>query len=134
MLYFAAILLLATGIAHSYLGERYILVRLFRRDDLPKLFGGTAFTTGTLCFAWHLTTVAWWGFAYMLVAIAGPGLDADHALKSIAVVALVSGFFPLVFTRGPHLSWIHEVEGGLMIEKTVAGLESEGPFDLKVAR
>jgi hypothetical protein len=106
MLYFAAILLVATGIAHSYLGERHILVRLFRRDDLPKLFGGTAFTTGTLRFAWHLTTVAWWGFAYMLVAIAGPGLDANHALKAIAVVALVSGFFPLVFTRGRHLSWL----------------------------
>jgi hypothetical protein len=42
----------------------------------------------------------------MLVAIAGPGLTADHALKTIAVVALVSGFFPLVFTRGRHLSWI----------------------------
>jgi hypothetical protein len=106
MLYFAALLLLATGIAHSYLGERYILIRLFRRGDLPKLFGGTAFTTGTLRFAWHLTTVAWWGFAYMLVAIAGPGLQSDHLLKAIAVLAFVSGLFPLVFTRGRHLSWI----------------------------
>ena len=106
MLYLAALLLLATGIAHSYLGERYILIRLFRRDDLPKLFGGTSFTIGTLRFAWHLTTVAWWGFAYMLITIAGPGLDSDHVLKSIAVVALVSGFLPLVFTRGRHLSWM----------------------------
>lgn len=55
MLYLAALLVLATGIAHSYLGERYILIRLFRRSDLPKLFGGTAFTVGTLRFAWHLT-------------------------------------------------------------------------------
>ena len=106
MLYFAAALLLAIGIAHSYLGERYILIRLFRRDDLPKLFGGTAFTTGTLRFAWHLTTVAWWGFASMLVAIAGPGLDEEQALKTIAAVAVVSGLFPLVFTRGRHLSWM----------------------------
>jgi hypothetical protein len=81
-------------------------MRLFRRNDLPKLFGGTAFTTGTLRFAWHLTTVAWWGFAYMLVAIAGSGLDDAQALKTIAVVALVSGLFPLVFTGGRHLSWI----------------------------
>jgi hypothetical protein len=106
MLYLAAILIVATGIAHSYLGERYILVRLLRRTDLPKLFGGTAFTAGTLRFAWHLTTVAWWGFAYMLVAIAGPGLDADRALTAIAAVALVSGLLPLIFTRGKHLSWI----------------------------
>jgi hypothetical protein len=54
----------------------------------------------------NLTTVAWWGFAYMLVAIAGPGLGADHALKAIAVVALVSGFLPLLFTKGRHLSWL----------------------------
>lgn len=106
MLYIAATLLLVVGIAHSYLGERYILVRLFRRDNLPKLLGGTAFTTGTLRFAWHLTTIAWWGFAYMLVAIAGPGLSAVHALKTIAVVAAVSGCLPVVFTRGRHLSWM----------------------------
>ena len=106
MLYLAAILILATGIAHSYLGERYILIRLFRRSDLPQLFGGTAFTVGTLRFAWHLTTVAWFGFAYMLVAIAGTGLDRDHALKAIAGVAVVSGFLALFFTKGRHLSWI----------------------------
>lgn len=42
----------------------------------------------------------------MLVAIAGPGLDSDHALKAIAGVALVSGFLPLLFTKGRHLSWM----------------------------
>jgi hypothetical protein len=56
MLAFA--LVVATGIAHSYLGERYILIRLFKRGDLPKLSVGTEFTKGTLRFAWHLTTVA----------------------------------------------------------------------------
>ncbi len=106
MLYLAALLLVALGIAHSYLGERYILIRLFRRNDLPKLFGGTAFTTATLRFAWHVTTVAWWGFAYMLAAVAGPGLDSSHAVKAIAATAFVSGFFPLVFTKGRRLSWI----------------------------
>ncbi len=43
-LYIAALLLFLVGVAHSYLGERYILIRLFRREDLPKLFGGTQFT------------------------------------------------------------------------------------------
>lgn len=41
----SALLLFAVGIVHSVLGERYILLRLFRRTDLPKLFGGTEFTT-----------------------------------------------------------------------------------------
>jgi hypothetical protein len=34
------------AVAHSYLGERYILRRLFRRTGLPKLFGGEEFTSG----------------------------------------------------------------------------------------
>jgi hypothetical protein len=106
LIYLAVLLLFVTGVAHSYLGERYILIRLFKRDSLPPLFGGTAFTAGTLRFAWHLTTVAWWGLGYLLLVIAGPGLEARHALYAIAAIALVSGFFPLVLTKGRHLSWI----------------------------
>jgi hypothetical protein len=106
MIYGAALLLFVTGVLHSYLGERYILIRLFKRDNLPALFGGTVFTAGTLRFAWHLTTVAWWGLGYLLLVIAGPGLEARHALNAIAVIALVSGIFPLVLTKGRHLSWV----------------------------
>jgi len=49
-LYVAALLVVATGMAHSYFGERYLLMRLFRRNDLPKLFGSTDFTVRTLRF------------------------------------------------------------------------------------
>jgi hypothetical protein len=56
LLYAAAALIALLGLAHSVLGEQYILIRLFRRD-LPKLFGGPEFTWRTLRFAWHLTTV-----------------------------------------------------------------------------
>ncbi len=47
----AALLAAGVGAAHSYLGERYILTRLFRRQDLPKLFGSDWFTRRTLRFA-----------------------------------------------------------------------------------
>ena len=43
-LHTAVLLALAIAAAHSYLGERYILIRLFRRDNLPKLFGSADFT------------------------------------------------------------------------------------------
>jgi hypothetical protein len=42
----------------------------FRRGDLPKLFGGVEFTQHTLRFAWHLTSVAWMGFAGLLTILA----------------------------------------------------------------
>ncbi|MGB5472109.1 MAG: hypothetical protein WBQ78_01365 [Gammaproteobacteria bacterium] len=106
MLIAAATLLFLTGVAHSYLGERYILMRLFRLDNLPQLFGGTSFTTGTLRFVWHLTTVAWWGLGYIAIAAGSQSLGPAHALRAVAAVAFVSGVFPLVFTRGRHLSWI----------------------------
>lgn len=106
MLVLAAALLFALGLAHSVLGERYILVRLFRRTDLPKLFGGTSFTTGTLRFAWHLTTIAWWAFAWLILLAARRPLGSADVLRTAAVGCAVSGLFPIGFTRGRHLSWI----------------------------
>ncbi|MBX3724773.1 MAG: hypothetical protein KF823_02515 [Xanthomonadales bacterium] len=99
---------LATGlaIAHSVLGERYLLVRLFRRDDLPRLFGGQAFTVGTLRFAWHLTSVAWLGLAVLLVLAALDGLDRRSVLVTLGVTFLVSALLPLGWTRGRHLAWL----------------------------
>ncbi len=55
LLYIAAFFTFAIGIVHSVLGERYILVRLFRRKNLPKLFGGTEFTMLTLCLHYAYT-------------------------------------------------------------------------------
>ena len=106
MLTIAALLFFLTGAAHSYLGERYILIRLFNRDNLPKLFGGTDFTTGTLRFVWHLLTLVWWGIAVVVLLASGKQIDTKTVLQVFSIVALVSGFFPLYFTRGRHLSWI----------------------------
>ena len=105
-LYVAALLTAALGVAHSWLGERYILTRLFRRADLPKLFGGTGFTTRTLRFAWHITTAAWFGFAALMVLAARADVTASGMLQVIAVTFLVSGVLPLIITRGKHLSWV----------------------------
>jgi len=123
MLAFAAALIWLTGLAHSILGERYILVRLLRRaDSLPKLLGSTAFTAGTLRFAWHLTTVAWWALAYLVFALGHGPLGRDELLLVIGITALVSAVFPLVFTRGRHLSWVvFLLVGGLV-------LAARGPF------
>lgn len=115
----AAVVLIGVGAAHSYLGEKYLLIRLFRRDDLPHLLGSDWFTRRTLRFAWHLTTLAWWGFAAILVVL------ADHfGDPAPATAPLTSGSDPLVavgyvvaFTfaahaivtavtsRGRHLAW-----------------------------
>ncbi|HEY4583203.1 MAG TPA: hypothetical protein VIG88_10095 [Lysobacter sp.] len=116
LLYFAAGLAVALGAAHSVLGERYILMRLFRRDDLPRLFGGQAFTTRTLRFAWHITTVAWFGFAALLAYVGHGGPTASGMLRIVGTTFIVSGFLPLVVTRGRHLSWaVLFVIGGMAL-------------------
>ena len=98
----AAALLVAVGLAHSYLGERYILRRLLRRD-LPTLFGDDVFTKRTLRFAWHVTTIAWWGLAGLLVWGLG---DAEASLRWIAATCLATGIVALIGSRGRHLSWV----------------------------
>src|SRR5690606_22940158 len=106
LLYFAAVLAVALGAADSFLGERYILTRLFRRSDLPKLFGSSELTTRTLRFAWHITTVAWFGFAALLVHAGRGDLTVSGMLQIIGLTFVASGILPLFFTRGKHLSWL----------------------------
>ena len=105
-LYFAAFLTVAVGVAHSYLGERYILTRLFRRDDLPKIQGSSDFTIRTLRFAWHLTSVAWWGFAAVLVLLAQPSFAPSALGAIIGCTFLVHFVIAFAGSRGKHLSWI----------------------------
>ena len=98
------------GLAHSVLGERYVLVRLFRRRDLPKLFGADTFTRRTIRFAWHLTTLAWWGFAAQMALASGALTEVEPAgeiplLRAIAWTFLASALLGLAVTRGRHLAW-----------------------------
>ena len=105
-LYFAAFLTVLVSIAHSYLGERYILVRLLRRNDLPKLFGSSEFTVRTLRFAWHVTSVAWWGFAAILVLLAHPPLTQSALGTVVGLTFLVHFAIAFGASRGKHLSWL----------------------------
>jgi hypothetical protein len=103
----AATLAILTAGAHSYLGERYILIRLFRRTDLPKLFGVAEFTKRTLRFAWHLTSIAWLGFAALLVVLGRDGGGTFQELSWVICGAFgLSGLVALVGSRGRHVSWV----------------------------
>ena len=102
----AAAVAILTAVAHSILGERYILIRLFRRDDLPKILGSEWLTKRTLRFTWHLTSVAWWGFAALLLIYAGERGSRAAALQIIAVTALCSAVLTALTTNGRHLGWV----------------------------
>lgn len=105
-LYVAAFLILSLGVAHSYLGERYLLRRLFRREDLPKLFGSVEFTTRTLRFAWHVTSIAWLGLGAVLLILARPPVSTAALGLAVGVTFLVQFLVALVGSRGRHYSWL----------------------------
>jgi|SRR5687768_18609266 len=105
-LLFAAALLASTAVAHSVLGERYILVRLFRRPDLPRLFGSDWFTRRTLRFAWHLTSIAWLGFAAVLLLVAQPGAPTTSSLlRAAGATFVVTAAVTALGSNGRHLAW-----------------------------
>ena len=107
MLATAATLCFVIGIIHSYLGERFILIRLFRSSRIPPLFGNDFFTRRTLRFAWHLTTIAWWGLGYLTWAVSRHPADPTRVvLMTVGTVFFFSGAVAFGFSKGKHLSWI----------------------------
>ena len=101
----AAALLVAIACAHSLVGERYILQRLFRRGPLPPLYGSDWFTRRTLRFAWHLTSVAWLGFAALLV-LQTRRPEIDRALVTVvAATFLAHAVVTALASRGKHFAW-----------------------------
>lgn len=90
----AGIGLILIGVAHSVLGELGILRPLFRAEwsvDDPRWA-----IERILRFAWHLTTLAWFGLA---AATLGASITT-----TVAVVAGLSGLTIFVLLRG-HLAW-----------------------------
>jgi hypothetical protein len=114
----AACLIFAVGVAHSYLGERHILIRLFRRPDLPKLLGSDLFTRRTLRFAWHLTSVVWWGIAALLLTAARASsgtLTLAQVGGVVAATSLASAVVTFVGSRGQHLAWLAFLAVGALV-------------------
>ena len=101
----AAVLFILLGIAHSYLGERYILIPLFKRGHLPKIFNSDLLTERTLRFVWHLLTVAWVALAAILFTLEISSLYLPIA-RIIALASFGSSIISFIITRGKHLSWI----------------------------
>jgi len=85
------------------LGEKLILIRLFKLDNLPHLHGSDEFTKGTLRFAWHITSFAWLGFAFLLAFTVAP---SNELLATVSIVFLLSACFSAFYTKGKHLSWL----------------------------
>jgi hypothetical protein len=103
----AAVLTVAVGVAHSWLGEKRLIGPLVDPERRHGILAASAFARGVLRFAWHITTLAWWGFAAILVALASAPLEGPTrtVLLIIAAMFMLSGVTTLVASRGRHLAW-----------------------------
>jgi hypothetical protein len=102
----AAGLTFLVGAAHSWLGERKLIGPLLAPEGRQGLLARSWART-VLRFAWHLTTIAWWGSAATFAALAGGPLSAQGRLtvELASATFLVTGVIVLVTSRGRHLAW-----------------------------
>lgn len=99
----AALAYLSLAVAHSYLGERKVLVPLLAQEwaiALPKRF-----VHPLLRCAWHLTSFIWLAAAAILAVAAARGGVPPVVLDALGAAALVSGAVMLVALRGLHAAW-----------------------------
>ena len=94
------------GALHSVLGERLILSKLVS-GSLPEVAGSSDLTLRVLRLFWHLVSVAWWGFAALLILLASmPTAEENRRLLlAITVTFLASAVVSFTVSRGRHFSW-----------------------------
>jgi hypothetical protein len=114
----AAGLTVIIGIVHSWLGEIKIVTPLVAGPQRAPLMEKSAFARKIVRFAWHITTLAWWGFAAILAAFAsGPLGGHDRiVLAAISATFIISGLISLIISRGRHIAWpLFFAIGGLSV-------------------
>lgn len=103
MLYTAALILVATGVLHSYLGEVRILSPLFALPPQGVMKSGRV--RGILRGAWHITSVAWLGLALVLVFSAGTTFE-PVAIWTIAAVGAATAIACLLSWGPTHPGFV----------------------------
>lgn len=105
----AGLVAAAGGIAHSYMGERMILIPLFRGGGLPESpFGGEKFTRDVIRFAWHFFAIVVWSTAalFLLLSAGAVGGGDWTVVRVIAVYWAVFAVVVLILSRGRHFAWL----------------------------
>jgi hypothetical protein len=103
----AATLTVFIGAVHSWLGERRLIGPLLAPDTRTGILERSRFARQVLRFAWHITTLAWWGMGAVLASYALVPREAFGAvtLGLIAATFFATGVIILVTGRGRHWAW-----------------------------
>jgi hypothetical protein len=110
----AALLVLGSALAHSLLGEKVVLRRVYRHSQETggpsRRASDDPLTRQTLRLAWHSLTIALLGFAALLLQAAFTevpyGAGWVKALKAISVTFGALSLLSLAIARGRHIGWM----------------------------
>ena len=104
----AAVGAAATGIGHSYLGERLILIPLFRGDGVPKTpIGGVSATRRMIRFTWHFFSVIAWSTSGLFFMRSAGMFDGSWTpVRVIAMYWAIFAVAVLLLSRGRHGAWV----------------------------
>ena len=120
----AAVLLVLTAMVHSLLGERFILRRLAKLENLPRLsLGGHEMMRPVLRFAWHITSFFMLGFAAQLALMSADAVSAPRMATVIGILScLRRGFSRGVERAAPVLGGVSAGEWCLPARHRQLGL------------
>ena len=112
-LHAAAVIVVATIVAHSYLGEKRLIGPLLA-VDAPITQAPLA--RAVIRFAWHFTSLLGLVVALLLWRSASRPESADPVLvAATGVVLLCSGLIDAVWSRFRHIGWPMLTTAGLLI-------------------
>lgn len=102
-----AVILIGIGLAHSILGERWLIGPLLDPARRQGLLEKSRFAREVIRFAWHLTTLAFWSVAAVVVCVAMAPEDtlASAVLWAVSTFCFLSALAILISSRGRHLAW-----------------------------
>lgn len=100
----AALLTFCIGVAHSWLGEVKLIGPLTAPETRSGMLAQSGLARNVLRFAWHITTIAWWGLAAVLVLLAQQPL-AGAGKAAILAIALTFFFTGLACLPGGRRHW-----------------------------
>ena len=94
-------------VTHSTLGELRLIGPLLAPEVRRGLLEESALARQVLRLSWHLTSVAWFGLAAVLVAEAAarPSHLGDTVASLVAATFFVTGLTTLLASRGRLLVW-----------------------------
>lgn len=96
-LWLSAVMMVATAITHSVLGERRLIGPLFALN-IDMLAG---YRTPLVRFAWHFTSLLMIASACV---VAWPGTPVP-LIQITGVIWLAAGIGDAILTRGTHIGW-----------------------------